>query len=67
LSSFSDSSTLATEYAEAASASRMSRASTSFLASNFAPFHSFRRAWNLSSAAVAPEGLTVAVIFQYSS
>ena len=45
----------------------MAWASVSFLASNLAPCHSVRAAGNRSAAAVAPAGLKVAVIFQYSS
>ncbi len=45
----------------------MARASVSFLAANFAPFHSASSAAKRSASAVVPAGLSVAVIFQYSS
>ncbi len=67
LSSFSTSSTVATEYGAVASASRIARASASVLAENFAPFHSASSAWKRSASADDPAGATVAVIFQYSS
>ena len=50
-----------------ASTSRICWASASVLASNFAPSYSARPASNRSDSAVDPAGLTVAVIFQYSS